>query len=240
MPERIQPILCYVTDRRGFAGSESACLEAVLRTVHSVVAAGVDWVQIREKELATQPLLDLVQRAVEAARGRATRIVVNDRLDVALAAAAAGIHLGSESMPIADVVPWCRRHGLIVGGPDFGHAQRNKEKKGALAPEEKFLVGASCHSLAEVQAAEREGATYVFFGPVFATPAKSQYGPPQGIERLAEVCHTVRLPVLAIGGITLENAAECIRSGAAGIAAIRLFQESADLATVTGKLRADL
>lgn len=207
MPEASQPILCYVTDRRGFLGDESARIAGVLQCVRAGVAAGLDWIQIREKDLATRPLLALVEQAVTLARGTSTRILVNDRLDVALAAGAAGVHLGGESMPARDVAEW------------LGHRKLSG----------KFMVGVSGHSLAEAQAAEREGANYIFFGPVFATPEKSKYGAPQGVERLAEVCNTVKVPVLAIGGITPEIAPDCLRAGAAGIAAIRMFQQTAIL-----------
>jgi thiamine-phosphate pyrophosphorylase len=101
-----------------------------------------------------------------------------------------------------------------------------------------FLIGASCHSLEAAQAAEGAGADYIFFGPVFATPSKAAFGAPQGIERLREVCRSVTIPVLAIGGITVENAHSCFDVGAAGMAAIRLFQESADLSDVVNRLRA--
>jgi len=144
-----------------------------------------------------------------------TRILINDRLDVAVAAGAAGVHLGEESLPVAEVTRW------------------RKEEK----PRADFSVGASCHSLAAAVEAERAGADYIFFGPVFATPSKAAYGPPQGLEKLGEVCRSVRIPVLAIGGITLENAATCLDSGAAGVAAIRLFQESADPAAVVEQIR---
>ena len=130
----------------------------------------------------------------------------------------AGVHLGGESLPVGDVQRWCRT----------GHVP------------EGFLVGASCHSLAEAQQAERDAADYVVFGPVFSTPGKVQYGAPQGISKLEEVCRGVRIPVLAIGGIMPENAAECIRAGAAGIAAIRLFQQATDLAAVVARLRSIL
>jgi thiamine-phosphate pyrophosphorylase len=88
--------------------------------------------------------------------------------------------------------------------------------------------------------AERSGADYVIFGPVFSTPSKLEFGPPQGIERLAEVCRAIRIPVLAIGGISVDNAKSCVDSGAAGLAAIRLFQEPQDqktLATIVHSLR---
>ena len=220
MRREAKPILCYVTDRRSLdlpAPGHSA-EEKLLERIRGATAAGIDWVQIREKEMQTQPLSALVQKAVAAAAGSQTQVLVNDRLDVALACQAAGVHLGGESLPVADVQRWCRS----------SHAPQG------------FLIGASCHSLAEARAAERGGADYLFFGPVFATPAKLEFGPPQGIGRLAEICHSVKIPVLAIGGITAENAAECFRSGAAGIAAIRLFQQARDLPALVAQLRSTL
>jgi thiamine-phosphate pyrophosphorylase len=100
-----------------------------------------------------------------------------------------------------------------------------------------LFVGKSCHSLESAIAAERDGADYVFFGPVFATPAKAAFGAPQGLDRLAEVCRSVQIPVLAIGGITETNFAQCLESGAAGIAAIRLFQDALDPAAIIMTLR---
>jgi thiamine-phosphate pyrophosphorylase len=100
-----------------------------------------------------------------------------------------------------------------------------------------FLFGVSCHSLEAAQVAESFGANYIFFGPVFATPSKAAFGAPQGLDRLAEVCRAVAIPVIAIGGITLQNAASCIHAGAAGLAAIRLFQEAHLPATIIESLR---
>jgi len=191
----------------------------LLAVIRRAAAAGVDWIQIREKDLPTRPLHELTCAAVAAAaspRPGVTRVLVNDRLDVALAVGAAGVHLGRESLPVADVARW---------------------RSAGKAPEG-FLVGASCHSLTQAQESERDGADYVFFGPVFATPSKAAYGPPQGLERLAEVCRLARIPILAIGGITVENAGQCLDSGAAGIAAIRLFQEAADLEAIAKRFRA--
>jgi thiamine-phosphate pyrophosphorylase len=153
-----------------------------------------------------------------AAGGRA-RIIVNDRLDVVLAAGANGVHLGGSSLPVAEVRAWLRQEGA------------------RLKVAEDFLVGRSCHSIAEAQQAERDGANYIIFGPVYATPSKAQYGAPQGLERLTEVCRAVQIPVLAIGGIAAENASACLRAGAAGIAAIRLFQQAAHVATVVQRIR---
>jgi thiamine-phosphate pyrophosphorylase len=129
------------------------------------------------------------------------RVYVNDRLDVALATGAAGVHLGEKSLPLGAVIEWRRSTGRSD-----------------------FQVGVSCHSLESARAAEQGGADYIFFGPVYATPSKAAYGAPQGIERLREVCRSVEIPVLAIGGINLENAGACLEAGAAGIAAIRMFQ----------------
>jgi thiamine-phosphate pyrophosphorylase len=182
--------------------------------LRGIIAAGVDWIQIREKDLPARELFGLTTECVALAAA-GTRILVNDRLDVALAAGAAGVHLGRESAPAREVKKWCRA----------GHAPPG------------FLVGVSCHSLNEALAAEADGADYIFFGPVFATPSKEAFGPPQDIARLAEVCRSVRIPALAIGGISPENAAECLRAGAAGIAAIRLFQQTTDLPAVVERLR---
>jgi len=206
------PLLCCVTSLRALGPAASpAELLALLR---GIVAAGVDWIQIREKDLPARELFHLTTECVALAAA-GTRILVNDRLDVALAAGAAGVHLGRESAPAREVKQWCRA----------GHAPPG------------FLVGVSCHSLNEALEAEADGADYIFFGPVFATPSKEAFGPPQGIARLAEVCSSVRIPALAIGGIAPENAAECLRAGAAGIAAIRLFQQTTDLPAVVERLR---
>ena len=113
---------------------------------------------------------------------------MNDRLDVALAANAAGVHLGENSLPLEAVAEWRRSSGRTD-----------------------FLIGVSCHSLDAARAAERGGADYIFFGPVFATPSKAAFGPPQGIERLREVCAAVKIPVLAIGGITSGKCARVPR-----------------------------
>ena len=208
-----QPILCYVTDGAALGGSE-----ALARTMRGAMHAGVDWIQIREKAMPAQELLRLARNAVTEPK-RKTRILVNDRLDIAIAAGADGVHLGGASLPTAEVVNWMRKESARVH------------------PAPGFLVGRSCHSAQEARRAEDDGASYLIFGPVFATPSKAQYGAPQGVERLSEVCRAVRIPVLAIGGVTVENALECLHADAAGIAAIRLFQEAPKLSEVVAKLR---
>ncbi len=146
--------------------------------------------------------MELTRFVVAETRGTPVRILVNDRLDVALAAGAAGVHLGENSVPLEVLAEWRRAAGRLD-----------------------FLIGVSCHSRESALAAERGGANYVFFGPVFATPSKAAYGAPQGIERLREVCTAVEIPVLAIGGIDLKNMDACVEAGAAGVAAIRMFQD---------------
>ena len=210
-----RPILCYVTDRNSLAAPAGPAREAALiARIQDAASAGVDWIQVREKNLEGRPLFDLVAAAAAVVRGGAAKLLINDRLDVAWAARAGGVHLGENSLPIGDVV-------------------RAKQWSG----EENFLVGSSCHSLEAATHAAREGADYIFFGPVFATPSKTAFGAPQGLARLAEVCRGVAVPVLAIGGITAENAGSCLKAGAVGIAAIRLFQEASDLAALLGKIR---
>jgi thiamine-phosphate pyrophosphorylase len=213
LPTGRKPILCYVTDRRTLeaapvSSASSPCEPNPFRpaslhdSIRHAVAAGAGWIQIREKDLEGRALVELVRFAVAETREASVRVFVNDRLDVALAANAAGVHLGEKSLPLEIVTEWRRSAGRLD-----------------------FLIGVSCHSVESARAAWRGGADYIFFGPVFATPSKAGFGAPQGIERLREVCLSVEIPVLAIGGVDSENARACFTAGAAGIAAIRLFQD---------------
>jgi thiamine-phosphate pyrophosphorylase len=214
-----------VTDRRGLEAapvsshaqsglSDAAGARSLRDPIRLAAAAGASWIQIREKDLEGGALTELVRLAVSVTRGTSTSVFVNDRLDVALAAGAAGIHLGEKSLPLEVVAEWRRTSAKMD-----------------------FLIGASCHSLESARVAEARGADYIFFGPVFATPSKAEFGAPQGIERLREVCASVRIPVLAIGGVNAENARACIAAGAAGIAAIRLFQAAENAADLAERLR---
>jgi thiamine-phosphate pyrophosphorylase len=211
-----------VTDRHSLATSESGELrKTLLSKIEAAAAAGVDWIQIREKDLSGRDCALFTREARQrAAKSQAndaprTSIVVNDRLDVALTENANGVHLGEKSLPAAE-------------------AKRLLVKRGARND---FIVGVSCHSLEAARSAARDGADYLFFGPVFATPSKAAFGDPQGLERLATVCREISIPVLAIGGITLENASACFAAGASGIAAIRLFQDAQDVSSLVQSLR---
>src|SRR4029077_19107922 len=211
-----RPIVCYVTDRKALSGEKTP--SALLDKIRAAAAAGVDWVQVREKDLPARELLALVREAVALGSDRpaSIKVIVNDRLDVALAAGAAGVHLGHASVPARDVVRWCRA----------GNAPAD------------FLVGVSCHSLEGAQEAESAGASYAYFGPIYETPSKIPFGKPHGVEELAQVAKAVRIPVIAIGGVNESNAAECIRAGAAGIAAIRMIQDASDVAALKKAIEA--
>ncbi len=190
---RSNPLLCYVTDRRSLPGvAPEAWFSALVQKIEQVASAGVDWVQIREKDLSARELAALTRQILwstaSSSKRRGVRILVNDRLDVALAEHAGGVHLGEKSLPVQEA------KRLVQSSSLQGSASGD------------FLFGVSCHSLEAAQVAESSGANYIFFGPVFA----------------------VAIPVIAIGGITLQNAASCIHAGAAGLAAIRLFQEADD------------
>ena len=219
-PSGRKPILCYVTDRLNLQVANDA-IEPLLDRIELVAAAGVDWIQLREKDLSGKQSATLTREALRRVSNTrpSTRILVNDRLDVAIAEQAGGVHLGENSLPVEE-------------------AKRLGRASNAAPPRPSdFLIGVSTHSLEAAKLAGSAGADHIFFGPVFATPRKSIYGAPQGLERLAEVCACVTIPVLAIGGITLQHAEACFSAGASGIAAIRLFQDADDPAAVVRALR---
>jgi thiamine-phosphate pyrophosphorylase len=172
-------------------------VEGLLHCVERALASGVERIQIREKDLTARELCDLTRRVVMLAEAYRAQILVNDRADIALAEGAHGVHLPANSIAAAAL----RR----------------------VAPEG-FVIGVSTHSVEEVRKAEQESADFVVFGPVFFTASKVGYGPPQGLERLQEAAHAVRIPVLALGGVTEANAVHCLAAGAAGIAGISRFQ----------------
>jgi thiamine-phosphate pyrophosphorylase len=209
-------LLYYITDRTQFPGDEPARRRALLAKIAEAARAGVDYIQLREKDLPTRELESLAKEAVGIIRDHerlatsdqrlATRLLINSRTDVALATAAAGVHLRGDDISPAEA----RRIWGLCGA-------------GALARESP-LVAVSCHTQADVIRAESEGADFAVFGPVFEK--KGQPGaPPAGFDARREACKS-KIPVFALGGVTLENAASCLKASAAGIAAIRLFQEN--------------
>jgi thiamine-phosphate pyrophosphorylase len=183
----------------------------VLQLVRAAVAEQIDLIQIREKNLNASVLYQLAASAADLTRRSTTKLVINDRSDIAQAAGADGVHLTTSSLR-PDVV---RR--------TFG---------------EGFLIGASTHSLEEAMHARRDGADFVVFGPVFETASKKEYGEALGLGKLTEVSSELSpFPVLALGGVTTANVADCLQAGAQGIAGISMFAESEKLNDVVEQVR---
>lgn len=193
--QRRLPRLYIVTDRQQTAD----------RPLEDVIAAatqrGASMVQLREKDLSARELYALGARLKPLLDAVEVPLLINDRVDVALALDAAGAHLAGHSLPTVEA----RR---VLGSQK--------------------LLGVSTHSLDHTRAAADDGADFVVFGPVFSTPSKVAYGPPQGLPRLAEVVQHVAIPVLAIGGITPSNVPEVLETGAYGIAMIRAVLAAPD------------
>lgn len=201
-------LLYYITDRSQFAGSEVDRSSALIDKVSEAASAGVDYVQLREKNLSAKELERLARDVVAAVRehSRATRVLINSRTDVALAAGADGVHLRVEDISAADVREmWSQsaRSAARVSTP---------------------IIALSCHTVNCVEMAAAQTVSFAVFAPVFGKSG-SPATPPAGLAMLAEACQK-ELPVFALGGITVENAASCLQAGAAGIAAIRLFQDN--------------
>ncbi len=182
----------HITDRKQ-AGGLGPLLEMIQRNLLD----GVEMVQLREKDLSARELAAFLRRVLALPNPHGSKILVNERLDVAMAAGAQGVHLPSGAVSPAAVR--------------------------SVVPME-FLVGVSCHEPAEVEAAAAAGASFVVYGPVFAPLSKATYLPPAGLDGLRAAVRAARIPVLALGGITAGNAASCIEAGAAGVAGITLFQ----------------
>jgi thiamine-phosphate pyrophosphorylase len=179
--------LTLVTDRTQTRGRDVAAV------VEECLAAGLPAVQVREKDLGAADLAFLCRRLLGPVRDTGAALIVNDRVDVALAVGADGVQRTSTSLPVEDI-------RAIAGG--------------------RLRIGASVHSLDGAVEAELKGADWVTFGPVYATPSKRPYGPPQGLDRLAAVAGRLRIPVIAIGGITPERVGDVRAAGARGVAVI--------------------
>jgi len=194
-----RPILYLITRGATTEGTTRDAPEfaSILHQVSAAVAAGINLIQIREKQLTARVLFELVERATYLTRGTNTRVLVNDRTDVAVGAGADGVHLTTQSLDAAMI------------RKTFG---------------KEVLIGSSTHSLAEARFAQEQGADFIVFGPVFETQSKKSFGPPAGLEKFADVARELRdFPVLALGGISVANAQDCFAAGAQGIAGISLF-----------------
>jgi thiamine-phosphate pyrophosphorylase len=214
-------LLLYITDRVQFPGDESARQGALLAKIAEATRCGVDLIQLREKDLPIRELEILACAAVRVVREnspprtekRETCLLINSRTDVAITCGADGVHLRSKDISPSDV------QEIWFAGRQRTHA----------------LVSVSCHSAAVVAQAAADGSDFAVFAPIFEKKDAPQAGP-AGLAGLGEVCRQ-KIPVLALGGITIENARACLDAGAAGIAGIRLFQEN-DIAEVVRRFDA--
>lgn len=208
------PLIYLITSNLTDAATESSDVEFqnIIKTVERAVHAGVSLIQLREKSLRPRVLFELTRRAVEIAEGSHTKILVNDRVDVALAAGAAGAHLTTLSLSAKTVR--------------------------TITPPE-FLIGVSAHSIEEVASAKDGAADFVTFSPIFATPSKAAYGAPRGLAELQIVAQQFNgFPVIALGGITdIKHAGSALEAGASGVAAIRLFAQAHDMTETVAQLR---
>ncbi len=206
-------LLYYITDRAQFSGDEPSRRRQLLNKMSEAALAGVDFIQLREKDLTTRDLETLAREAISKLRTEnrelRTSLLINSRTDIAIATGADGVHLRSD-----DISPEIVRSTWPCS---VGTAAR-------------VTVAVSCHSVTEVSAAQ--GADFAVFGPVFEKGKVA----PTGLDALRQACQ-YKIPVLALGGVTLANAQAGLEAGAAGIAAIRLFQEN-DLSQLIPKLRA--
>jgi thiamine-phosphate pyrophosphorylase len=184
---------CYITDRHSLPVGET-----LLAAISRNLAAGPDWIQIRDKDLSARELFALVRAVFDLPNPRGVKFLVNSRVDVALALGAHGAHLPSHSPP---AYLW---RAIVPPG---------------------FLIGVSCHSSREVREAEHEGADYVLLGPVFPPLSKAPDRPPLGLSELGRASESARIPVLALGGITPANAEACGAAGACGVAGISMYQQ---------------
>ena len=232
MPE--SPFLYYITSRAAFFGDERTRCRCLLNKIAEAASQGIDYIQIREKDMPTPELESLAHEAVQILRGQelatgkrqpATALLINSRTDIALATQAAGVHLPANDVSPEDVrTAWKRREGKSGAGTPTRE----------ISPRD-LLIAVSCHSPQEVTQAAANQATFAVFAPVFEK-RDAPGSIPTGLASLRQACRA-KIPVLALGGVTLENAQSCLQAGAAGIAGIRLFQEN-DIATIVRQLRA--
>ncbi len=228
-------LLCYITGRSQFPGEESGRKQRLLQKIAEAARCGMDFIQLREKDLPTPDLEALAREAVAvihrfpAETGIAkpetrTRLLINSRTDVALAAGADGVHLRSDDISVHQVRDiWAKSHR---GGADA--LARGREERIAV-------VSVSCHSADDVCRAAEAGADFAVFAPVFEKKGSPETRP-AGLDALRRACQQT-IPDFALGGVTLGNARFCLEAGAAGIAGIRLFQEN-DIRTVVESIRA--
>ena len=195
--------LLLVTDRHQTNG------RPLVPLLQRVLTAGISTVQLRERDLSARELVTLAREVQAVTASRSAQLLINDRIDVALALEGAGVHLRSNSLPVS------------VARQLLG-AQR--------------LLGISVHAVEEAVSAQSQGADYIVLGPIYETPSKQMFGPPLGIHTLEKVCRLVRIPIIGIGGVTAARAREMRRAGAFGVAVITAILGTADVESATREL----
>jgi thiamine-phosphate pyrophosphorylase len=202
MDKRLEKLKLYlITDRKLFKGQ---CLFYL--ALETALKAGVNFIQLREKRLPAKMLLDTAKWVSELTKEYRAKLFINDRVDIALAVGADGVHLGQKSMP--------------------AHAVRKISKN-------KLLIGVSTHSIDEAVQAEKDGADFITLGPIFKTQSKLKYGDPIGIDVIRHVKSEVSIPVFAIGGIKADRVKEVIKAGADGVAVISAILAAKDIRNAT-------
>ncbi|MBL8196091.1 MAG: thiamine phosphate synthase [Blastocatellia bacterium] len=210
--------LCLITDRKQLLSTLlnhqlfdlDTTLSQLLNFCQTAAQAGIDIIQVREKDIPADKLSNFVAKLTKETKNTNAKVLVNDRLDIALSYEADGIHLPSNSFPINKV-------RKLVG--------------------KKFIISVAVHSIKEAQLAAKAGADYVLFSPIFDTPSKTIYGPALGLAALEQAVKSVKCPIIALGGINQSNAKEVLDSKVAGLAAIRLFLETSDLPKLVNELK---
>ena len=205
-------LLCYITDRRLLGDDEATRQNNLLARIESAAAAGIDFIQLREKDLTARELERLAEAMARVSGFTQSKLLINSRLDIALAVGTHGVHLRAEDFQASDARSIAAKAGKQI------------------------VIGVSCHSAKEVALAESHGADFALLGPIFEKRS-GEVSAPLGFEELRRACArpaaaASRMPVLALGGVNLSNARDCILAGAEGVGGIRLFQESAVNETV--------
>jgi thiamine-phosphate pyrophosphorylase len=202
MPQ-LESRLFLVTDRHQTNG------RPLVPLLQRVLTAAAPAIQLRERDLSARELVTLAREVQAVTASRRSQLLINDRIDIALALEGVGVHLRSNSLP----VPVARQ---VLG------TQR--------------LLGISVHSVEEGLSAQSQGADYIVLGPIYETPSKQIFGPPLGIHTLEKACRLVRLPIIGIGGVTAARAREMRRAGAFGVAVITAVLGAADVESATREL----
>lgn len=204
-----QPLIYLITEGKAIPQNFFKKKTQILELIKLAVLAKVSLIQLREKSLPARLVFELALEAVKITKNSQTKILINDRADIAFAANADGVHLTSNSIPVKEI-------------------RRNFPND--------FVIGVSTHTIKEAVNAKKEGADFVTFSPVFETPSKKKYGAPQGLEKLREVCNALKnFPVIALGGINSMNYKQVLENGASGFAAIRFLNDEKNLLKLQSK-----